>query len=277
MGKIVVCLLYGLPASGKSSVAKLLEEKLKNLNFIVERLEYDQVLRNHQEQKNIMDFSSELWKESRQVVEKQTIELVENYLSSQDDKSMVIILDDNFYYKSMRHEFVQICRNYTLSNVQLLLKCPVDLCIERDKQRRTPVGDGIIMEMSKKFEYSETASDEFIFHVEYDTSDTSQFNNICDSVIQVIHLSLDHPLQNVIKLQSEMREESQRQNRESFGKCLDDGIRKQISYLIEHNLIEKTKAKQLSIIKRDVLKKAKKENGLQFYFDMFDNEVQKMN
>ncbi|KAF0975108.1 hypothetical protein FDP41_005861 [Naegleria fowleri] len=274
-----MCLLYGLPASGKSSVSKLLEQKLRNLNFRVEVFEYDQVLMNYQVQKNVLDFSSELWKESRLIIEKQTIELVENYLESSQEaeKALVIILDDNFYYKSMRHDFVQICRNFSLSHVQILLKCPVDVCVERDKLRTISVGEAVIREMSQKFEcISEKASDDSIFHLEYDSSDVSQFNNICNSIIQVIHLSLNHPLQNLAQLKSEMKEESQRQNRESFGKCLDDGIRKKISYLIEHNLIEKSKAKQLSIIKREILKNAKKENGIQYYFDMFDHEVNKL-
>ncbi|XP_038638516.1 L-seryl-tRNA(Sec) kinase-like [Scyliorhinus canicula] len=65
-------------------------------------------------------------------------------------RPLVIILDDNFYYQSMRYEVYQIARRNSLGFFQLFLECPVELCLQRNRERGCLVNDETIRLMSAK-------------------------------------------------------------------------------------------------------------------------------
>uniref|UniRef100_G1PDV7 Phosphoseryl-tRNA kinase n=1 Tax=Myotis lucifugus TaxID=59463 RepID=G1PDV7_MYOLU len=48
---------------------------------------------------------------------------------------LLLILDDNFYYRSMRYEVYQLARKYSLGFCQLFLDCPLETCVQRNGQR----------------------------------------------------------------------------------------------------------------------------------------------
>ncbi|XP_018409193.1 PREDICTED: L-seryl-tRNA(Sec) kinase [Nanorana parkeri] len=62
------------------------------------------------------------------------------------------ILDDNFYYQSMRYEVYQLARKYSLGFCQLYLQCSVESCLQRNKGRQHPVTDKTILLMERKIE-----------------------------------------------------------------------------------------------------------------------------
>ncbi|XP_066476954.1 L-seryl-tRNA(Sec) kinase isoform X2 [Tiliqua scincoides] len=62
------------------------------------------------------------------------------------------ILDDNFYYRSMRYEVYQLARQYTLGFCQLFLDCQVEVCLERNSQRTQPLPEETIYTMRQKIE-----------------------------------------------------------------------------------------------------------------------------
>ncbi|XP_066457252.1 L-seryl-tRNA(Sec) kinase isoform X1 [Eleutherodactylus coqui] len=74
--------------------------------------------------------------------------------SSLDVKSSPVyfILDDNFYYQSMRYEVFQLARKYSLGFCQLYVHCPVDCCVLRNAARSNPVMDTTIILMDSKLE-----------------------------------------------------------------------------------------------------------------------------
>ncbi|NWH68170.1 PSTK kinase, partial [Geococcyx californianus] len=65
---------------------------------------------------------------------------------------LLLILDDNFYYRSMRHEVYQLARKYSLSFCQIFLECPLECCLQRNRQRSHPVPDETICLMATKIE-----------------------------------------------------------------------------------------------------------------------------
>ncbi|XP_048407480.1 L-seryl-tRNA(Sec) kinase, partial [Stegostoma tigrinum] len=67
-------------------------------------------------------------------------------------RPLVIILDDNFYYQSMRYEVYQIARRNSVSFLQLFLECPLELCLQRNHKRSCPVNDETIVLMSTKIQ-----------------------------------------------------------------------------------------------------------------------------
>ncbi|XP_062832108.1 L-seryl-tRNA(Sec) kinase [Anolis carolinensis] len=62
------------------------------------------------------------------------------------------VLDDNFYYRSMRYEVYQLARQYTLGFCQLFLDCQVEVCLERNSQRKQPLPEETIYAMAQKIE-----------------------------------------------------------------------------------------------------------------------------
>nr|XP_056706453.1 L-seryl-tRNA(Sec) kinase [Euleptes europaea] len=62
------------------------------------------------------------------------------------------ILDDNFYYRSMRYEVYQLARKYSLGFCQLFLDCQVEVCLQRNCQRTQPLPEETICAMAQKLE-----------------------------------------------------------------------------------------------------------------------------
>ncbi|XP_006025206.1 L-seryl-tRNA(Sec) kinase [Alligator sinensis] len=67
-------------------------------------------------------------------------------------RPLCFILDDNFYYQSMRYEVYQLARKYSLGFCQLFLDCPLECCLQRNRARSQPLPDEIICLMAKKIE-----------------------------------------------------------------------------------------------------------------------------
>ncbi|XP_009864791.1 PREDICTED: L-seryl-tRNA(Sec) kinase, partial [Apaloderma vittatum] len=63
-----------------------------------------------------------------------------------------LVLDDNFYYQSMRYEVYQLARKYSLSFCQLFLECPLECCLQRNRLRSHPLPDQTICLMARKIE-----------------------------------------------------------------------------------------------------------------------------
>ncbi|KFP74869.1 L-seryl-tRNA(Sec) kinase, partial [Apaloderma vittatum] len=65
---------------------------------------------------------------------------------------LFLVLDDNFYYQSMRYEVYQLARKYSLSFCQLFLECPLECCLQRNRLRSHPLPDQTICLMARKIE-----------------------------------------------------------------------------------------------------------------------------
>ncbi|NWH51420.1 PSTK kinase, partial [Fregata magnificens] len=67
-------------------------------------------------------------------------------------RPLYLVLDDNFYYQSMRYEVYQLARKYSLSFCQLFLDCPLECCLQRNRLRSHPLPDQTIYLMARKIE-----------------------------------------------------------------------------------------------------------------------------
>ncbi|XP_072727333.1 L-seryl-tRNA(Sec) kinase [Ciconia boyciana] len=67
-------------------------------------------------------------------------------------RPLCLVLDDNFYYQSMRYEVYQLARKYSLSFCQLFLECPLECCLQRNHLRSHPLPDQTIYLMARKIE-----------------------------------------------------------------------------------------------------------------------------
>lgn len=72
--------------------------------------------------------------------------------SQADQAPLVFLLDDNFYYPSMRYEVYQLARKYSLGFCQVYLQCDLESCISRNQSRPEPIPTEVILEMVKRLE-----------------------------------------------------------------------------------------------------------------------------
>ncbi|XP_074194955.1 L-seryl-tRNA(Sec) kinase isoform X4 [Rhinolophus sinicus] len=67
-------------------------------------------------------------------------------------RPLFLILDDNFYYQSMRYEVYQLARKYSLGFCQLFLDCSLETCLRRNDQRPRALPAETIHLMGRKIE-----------------------------------------------------------------------------------------------------------------------------
>ncbi|XP_055769736.1 L-seryl-tRNA(Sec) kinase-like isoform X2 [Salvelinus fontinalis] len=107
---------------------------------------------------------------------------------------LVILLDDNFYYPSMRYEVYQLARKHSVGFCQVYVHCPVESCVRRNQLRPRPLPSDVIVEMARRMEppdpqrntweqNSVTLDSEHHFTVEY-----------IQRLVKVISTALENPL-----------------------------------------------------------------------------------
>merc|ERR1719225_544713 len=155
----------GLPGSGKSTFAKVLQENLNEQCVL--QIEYDQLipLELQKQLASEIDASgnySQNWKQER----KSILENIDNYLNgdqvlalkptsiNREKDSYILIIDDNNYYGSMRYEYYQIARKHQIGFCQFYLDAEIELAKSlnrsRDESKRIP--EEAIEKMATKLE-----------------------------------------------------------------------------------------------------------------------------
>ncbi|XP_062070875.1 L-seryl-tRNA(Sec) kinase [Lepus europaeus] len=65
---------------------------------------------------------------------------------------LLLLLDDNFYYRSMRYEVYQLARKHALGFCQLFLDCPLETCLRRNGRRPQALPSETIRLMETRLE-----------------------------------------------------------------------------------------------------------------------------
>ncbi|KAL0964800.1 hypothetical protein UPYG_G00329120 [Umbra pygmaea] len=187
-----LCVLCGLPAAGKSTFAQVFRSGTVEQGWRSTLISYDDLIPEDAftvkqvEDEEYTAQSQTKWKLHRQAV-LQCIELLlqstggilsipgshkinseawsrilhpaqgcrTSVGSPQNDLSpspRVIVLDDNFYYSSMRYEVYKLARKYSLGFCQVYVHCPVESCIRRNQSRPQPLPSDVIVEMANRME-----------------------------------------------------------------------------------------------------------------------------
>ncbi|XP_026171972.1 L-seryl-tRNA(Sec) kinase [Mastacembelus armatus] len=184
-----LCVLCGLPAVGKSSLARTVLSTAAHHGWKATVVRYDDLIPQQAFQTRVVEDGVKLqkmhteWKQHRLAV-LQCIEqflkkpevLIEMPSSSQihsasweqciqallqpegldpsqaDRAPLLFLLDDNFYYPSMRYEVYQLARKYSLGFCQVYLQCDLKSCISRNQSRSEPIPTEVILEMVKRLE-----------------------------------------------------------------------------------------------------------------------------
>lgn len=67
-------------------------------------------------------------------------------------EKLLIMVDDNLYYRSMRAAWFRLARSYSLGFCQVFLLCPTEDAVRRNAARCAPVPEQTITTMAEKFE-----------------------------------------------------------------------------------------------------------------------------
>lgn len=67
-------------------------------------------------------------------------------------EKLLIMVDDNLYYRSMRAAWFRLARSYSLGFCQVFLLCPTEDAVHRNAARSAPVPEQTITTMAEKFE-----------------------------------------------------------------------------------------------------------------------------
>ncbi|XP_005402009.1 PREDICTED: L-seryl-tRNA(Sec) kinase [Chinchilla lanigera] len=191
-----LCVLCGLPAAGKSTLARVLGQWLRReRGWAVGVLSYDDLMPAAPLDGAGAGPPPYQWKMSRQELLKylecflmavvnrcqmsappnRTESMWEDFVTCLKDQDLIIsaaleaqpvylvaetaisrplvlVLDDNFYYQSMRYEVYQLARKYSLGFCQLFLDCPLETCLQRNGQRPQVLPADTIHQMERKIE-----------------------------------------------------------------------------------------------------------------------------
>ncbi|VDM64759.1 unnamed protein product [Angiostrongylus costaricensis] len=138
----------GLPAAGKSTLSRKLEEALPNSVIF----SLDEVNGRWSD-----DFDAHASRKSFE----QTVRL---YLQNNCDEEFnkVVIVDDNFYLQSMRRPFERMAAYYSLHYCCIVVASNVEDALQRNSRRGTDrVSDETILKMAREME---TPKDAFVYN-----------------------------------------------------------------------------------------------------------------
>ncbi|XP_008312795.1 L-seryl-tRNA(Sec) kinase [Cynoglossus semilaevis] len=238
-----LCVLCGLPASGKSTLTRTVLSRAAQHGWRATVVPYDELIpRNAFKTKAVQD-NEEMpqmhtdWKLHRHAV----LQCIDQFLKTReevvtepasschinteawercvrglmqsgyldhalsDQSPMLFLLDDNFYYPSMRYEVYQLARKYSLGFCQVYLHCDLKTCIGRNQNRAEPVPTEVILDMEKRLEFPNPQKNLWEKQsLSLDTTDKLTSSDI-QKMIQLISSSLKNPL-SPIEDSSEQRE-----------------------------------------------------------------------
>lgn len=181
-----LCIFCGLPASGKSTFARAVRAFTAKQGWRATVVSYDEMILDEAFRiKSVDDQDLQQpqtdWKVHRQAILQciehilknpqglaplapschinsdgwrlcvQALELT-GTIEKNEQSPMLILLDDNFYYPSMRYEVYQLARTYSLGFCQVYLHCPVEVCIDRNLNRPKDLPTKVILDMAKRME-----------------------------------------------------------------------------------------------------------------------------
>ena len=187
--KIYTFLICGIPAIGKSFFCKKLIEEIKkenqlNYNFEIINLSFDKI-------ENINENNYLQFQQMRDDFLKKYNETIDFYFNNIKNKNYFIILDDNFFLKSMRKKIynslidkiIQFKNEQNSFYLEIFLKTNnLDYVIKNNENRKDKIPNNIIIRMNELFEYDspyiKNKNQKIILVENYNSFDTINFKEI---------------------------------------------------------------------------------------------------
>ncbi|XP_067224714.1 L-seryl-tRNA(Sec) kinase isoform X2 [Chanodichthys erythropterus] len=95
----------------------------------------------------LSDSDDDVWRRFEQMLQQQSVSHTHTH-----SQPLVLLLDDNFYYQSMRYQIHQLARKYGVGFCQVFLRCPLHVCLQRNQQRSQSVPDEVLLHVCERME-----------------------------------------------------------------------------------------------------------------------------
>ena len=207
-------ILVGLPASGKTTFAFKLKEKLE-LNFPNKVKIIDPDIIRDKTFPNGFDFKKE------PKIREKNIQSVRKHLI----KGYIVISDDLNYYSSMRHDLKLIADSLNIKFYIIYISTPLKLCLERNVERGKPIPNKVIKNIYNKFDNF----NKYKWDTPFETYDITQTRDII-KFIKILSNKIALNLQE----QKESKESLQNKPSTSILKELDLITRKSVGELLKN-------------------------------------------
>lgn len=255
--KIFLIVIGGIPGIGKSFLAERICSEYKNI-FDIRYLNFDK----------IENINKDNYLQYQQMRNDYLLKVKEIFNSINNNcvlnKSIMIILDDNFFLKSMRKKIYNLLIDKIIelnSNIfqfyylEILLK-PFDInyCFKMNlnRENKSQIPENIIINMNNIFEYSSPyANNEQILIL-----DIINEQSINDKLVKEIFNNKEKYFINYLNEKKE-KEEKIIIKKDEKSKLIDDIeeiIRKEVNEIFKRNKENKKKGKEISIYKKEFMK-----------------------
>ena len=207
-------ILVGLPASGKSTFAFKLKEKLEsNFHNKVKIIDPD-IIRDNAFPNNF-DFKNEPH------IREKNIQSVNKHLNM----GHIVISDDLNYYSSMRHDLKLIADSLNIKFYIIHISTPLKLCLKMNEDRGKPIPNKVIKNIYNKFDNF----NKYKWDTPFETYDLTQSRD----VIQFIEI-LSNKIALNLQEQKRIKELLQNKPSTSIREELDLITRKYVSELLKN-------------------------------------------
>lgn len=241
-----VILFGGLPASGKSTLARRLVEWFGQG---VIHLEYDE-LEDDIIQQKIEEERREAWNQARKVALNK-LEMYLQKLKSNEESPSIFLLDDNFHLRGMRKQIHRLLLNHKPLHFGIIwMRTPLDVCLERNQRRERKIPLDVFEKMNQAMEAPRAAWEDYYIEVDNDTS----FETIV-SFVQACPEIVDLPSETVDEQQQQADRQRTMQNaNHNWDKLLRTWVGKVAKY-------DKKLAQNANEARKDVMKLVKETQG----------------
>ena len=255
--KIFLIVIGGIPGTGKSFLAERICSEYKNI-FDIRYLNFDE----------IENINKDNYLQYQQMRNDYLLKVKEIFNSINNNcvlnKSIMIILDDNFFLKSMRKKIYNLLIDKIIelnSNIfqfyylEILLK-PFDInyCFKMNlnRENKSQIPENIIINMNNIFEYSSPyANNEQVLIL-----DIINEQSINDNLVKEIFNNKEKYFINYLNEKKE-KEEKIIIKKDEKSKLIDDIeeiIRKEVNELFKRKEENRKKGKEISIFKKEYMK-----------------------
>ncbi|XP_045123909.1 L-seryl-tRNA(Sec) kinase-like [Portunus trituberculatus] len=143
----------------------------------------------------------------------------------------VILLDDNFYYRSMRYEYFQLARRHSAAFCQLYLHCSMEEAVLHNDMREERVPTGVLTAMAERMQAPQAHMHVWEANTCVLNTGVGQLSEAWNAVIQSFQMGL-LPLQDREKEVAEARQRCS----ESVVHQADLCLRAIVKYLVKEKL-----------------------------------------